>query len=308
MRNLVFILVLFSITQLQAQTEQQDTFIRIDEKGRLIQMNISESSLSDVNSYQAVVSGSPKIWFNVFRGDSIHEYSMPSDENEWIFEDDWRNTDNSTGCKDACNWLYSSNVDSVVKHDHIKYRYYSRTCFKCNKRELKMYAHSFVHPIMTGDRFMRKIPNLDSLYTDFMLSDTTGIVMLAGNGLRIITADGEITTQSIELDSSKWGSPRISYSAYDWTDTTEWEMLTYDPNYFFQAPHTWVQSEYEDLNYEYQRLLPYPIGGWEKQGRVCRHCKVVQYRTIYFGNGKNPFKDNPIKSEFQTIMSTRGRQ
>lgn len=92
-----------------------------------------------------------------------------------------------------------------------------------------------------------------------------------------------------------------------WADSTEWDAPVYDPNFYFHKSHEWVYSEFDDLNQEYQKLYPYPLGGFEHQGRICRVCKTKQERTKYYGTGKNPFKKVSTNSPYSQLL-LQGRQ
>jgi len=91
------------------------------------------------------------------------------------------------------------------------------------------------------------------------------------------------------------------YLPQAWQDSTEWDA-PYDPNLFFHKNHEWVYSEFDDLNQEYQKLHPYPLGGFEHQGRICKVCKTKQQRTIYYGVGKNPFKKVITNSPYSQLL------
>ena len=94
------------------------------------------------------------------------------------------------------------------------------------------------------------------------------------------------------------------YLPQTWQDSTEWDA-PYDPNLFFHKNHEWVYSEFDDLNQEYQKQFPYPLGGFEYQGRICKVCKTKQQRTKYYGMGKNPFKKNSTNSEYSKLLQSR---
>jgi len=116
--------------------------------------------------------------------------------------------------------------------------------------------------------------------------------------IRIMYDDGgsDIT---MNLDSLKFA--RDIQLPQAWQDSTVWDA-PYDPNLFFHKSHEWVYSEFDDLNQDYQKQFPYPLGGMEYQGRICKVCKTKQQRTIYYGTGKNPFKKIPTNSPYSQLL------
>lgn len=119
------------------------------------------------------------------------------------------------------------------------------------------------------------------------------------DGEHYVRVDSFPTTPRITTDSAKFS--RVIQLPQAWQDSTEWDA-PYDPNLYFHRDHEWVYSEFDDLNQEYQQLHPYPLGGFEHQGRICKVCKTLQQRTKYYGVGKNPFKKEPTNSEYSKLL------
>ena len=114
-----------------------------------------------------------------------------------------------------------------------------------------------------------------------------------------IIYDDSVPGITLNLDSLKFA--RDIQLPQAWQDSTVWDA-PYDPNLFFHKSHEWVYSEFDDLNQDYQKQFPYPLGGMEYQGRICKVCKTKQQRTIYYGTGKNPFKKIPTNSPYSQLL------
>lgn len=130
--------------------------------------------------------------------------------------------------------------------------------------------------------------NLYSTWVDTSYTDTIGWIMLDNSSEILTVTDSTNFVRDIQLPQA-------------WADSTEWDA-PYDPNFYFHKNHEWIYSEFDDLNQEYQQLHPYPLGGFEHQGRICKVCKTKQQRTKYYGVGKNPFKKVITNSPYSQLL------